>query len=104
MYAYIEPRDFKAYLAENQSVETEESRSSFLRDIGTTGILFDRVNVGYVEVSPGSCVRFRSVRTVESSEVSPNPPNPPKSEIISVNLHSQSFWCGRSSRKWLCCC
>ena len=101
LYAYIEPRDFKAYLAEKQSIETEESRSSFLRDIGTTGILFDRVKVGYVEVSPGSCVRFRSLPTVKSSEVSPVSP---KSEIISVNLHSQSFWCGRSSRKWLFCC
>jgi hypothetical protein len=59
LYAYIEPSAFKVYLAEKQSVETEESRSLFLKDIGTTGILFDRVKVGYVEVSPGSCIRLR---------------------------------------------
>jgi hypothetical protein len=59
LYAYIDPREFKAYLAETNSVETEDSRSLFLRTRGTSGILFDRVSVGYVEVSSGSCVRIR---------------------------------------------
>jgi len=41
-------------------VETEETRSAYLREIGTPGFLFDRVKVGYVEVAPGSCVRVHS--------------------------------------------
>jgi len=81
LYAYIEPRDFKAYLAEQNTVETEESRSSFLRDVGTVGILFDRVKVGYVEVSPGSCVRFRS----ETSPASV-PLSVPISSSLSANF------------------
>jgi hypothetical protein len=81
LYAYIEPRDFKAYLAEQNTVETEESRSSFLRDVGTVGILFDRVKVGYVEVSSGSCVRVRP----ETSSASV-PLSVPISSSLSANF------------------
>ncbi len=81
LYAYIDPRDFKAYLAEKKTVETEDSRSLFLRDVGTTAILFDRVKVGYVEVSPGSCVRFRPEMIPASV-----PTSVPISASISSNL------------------
>ena len=60
LYAYIEPTRFKAYLTEKNYVETEESISLFLRDVGTSRITFNRVRVGYVEVPPGSCVRLHS--------------------------------------------
>lgn len=104
LYAYVDPRDFKAYLAEKQTVETEESLSSFLHERGTTGILVDRVKVGYVEVSPGSCVRVHSETSVKPSEVAPIAPIAPVAPVaipptVPLDLHSQSFW----SRKWSCC-
>ncbi len=58
LYAYVEPTRFKTYLKEKQYVETEESISLFLHDVGTTGITFNKVRVGYVEVPPGTCVRL----------------------------------------------
>lgn len=91
MYAYIEPSRFNAYLTEHKYVETEESRSLFLRDVGTTGILFDRVKVGYVEVSPGSCIRLRC-EFPKVAEVVPAVPVAQPENIL-------NYW----SRKWSWC-
>lgn len=85
LYAYIEPSRFKAYLAEKNYVETEESHSLFLRDVGTPAIIFNKVKVGYVEVSPGSCVRLRT----DPLAVAP----------VLVAESPLSFW----SRKWKWC-
>lgn len=65
LYAYIDPNRFNTYLTEHQCVETDESRKAYLRDVGTTKILFDCVRVGFVEVSPGSCIRLHSVNTAK---------------------------------------
>ena len=94
LYAYIEPSRFKAYLTEHQYVETEESRSLFLRDVGTTGIVFDRVKVGYVEVSPGSCIRLRSADIPKPVVVSSDSP-----VVAHVSDTIFSYW----SRKWASC-
>lgn len=87
LYAYIEPSVFKAYLAEKKMEETEESRASFLREIGTSGILFDRFRVGYVEVSPGSCVRLVNEPRKISQTSAPTP--------VSASA--------KSTRKWTWC-
>jgi hypothetical protein len=60
LYAYIEPTRFNVYLKEKHSVETEESISQFLREVGTSGIAFNKIRVGYIEVPPGSCIRLHS--------------------------------------------
>ena len=88
LYAYIEPSQFKAYLAEKKSVETEDSRSAYLREVGTTGILFNRVKVGYVEVSSGSCIRLIK-ETTKSSHIAPVPAPVPVP--------------AKSTRKWTWC-
>lgn len=60
LYAYIEPSHFQIYLADTKQVETDQSRSTFLREIGTSRIMVNSVKVGFVEVLDGSCVRLRS--------------------------------------------
>ncbi len=73
LYAYIEPTRFKAYLAEKQYVETEESVSMFLHEVGTSGITFNKVRVGYVEVPPGTCVRLHLCKAPTTSKATPEP-------------------------------
>jgi len=73
LYAYIEPTRFKAYLTEKKYEETEESISLFLRDVGTTGITFNKVRVGYIEVPPGSCIRLHSKPIKVSPGIAPLP-------------------------------
>lgn len=93
MYAYIDPQRFKAYLTEHQYEETEDTRRAYLRDVGTTGIVFDRVRVGYVEVSPGSCIRLHSADVPKPVVV------PPESPVVAV-VAETIFSCW--SRKLLC--
>ena len=92
LYAYIEPSQFKAYLAEKKSVETEDSRSAYLREVGTTGILFNRVKVGYVEVSSGSCIRLIK-ETTKSSHIAPAVVPVPVVEILPAKSTRKWTWC-----------
>jgi hypothetical protein len=89
LYAYIEPSHFKAYLREHNLKETEESRSLFLRDVGTVAIVCNTVKVGFVEVGPGSCIRLVSPKSKESAPVAPS--------VVAVNASVKSlpFWCGK---------
>lgn len=92
LYAYIEPSHFKAYLKDQNRDETEESRSLFLRDVGTVAIVCNTVKVGFVEVSSGSCVRLVSQKPKVSLAQEPS--------LVPVDIaKSLPFW----SRKWAWC-
>ena len=93
LYAYIEPSHFKADLREHNRDETEESRSLFLRDVGTTAIVCNTVKVGFVEVGSGSCIRLVSPKSKESATVAPSV------IAVAMSIKSLPFWWS----KWTCC-